>query len=503
MRYLVVLSLTTVAGLFTFALGVGLSGSWLLATAAGVLAGGLVGFRFWKRPFLELDETACSRGFAVVSAVSTAIAIVQIARLTVFMVAPARADFSAIPWSNWEVHHSCVSAYYVAAQAAGDSPNIYEKSLYSAPDDNPAAIRKPRTLGLFNVDVYEYPPPFLTLPRGLRLVAPEFLAFRMVWFGVNGIALLVAFVLVAQSLGPAAGTRALLLSPLVMAALPTMSLMQKGNAQGVMIAMAMIAMVLFDRRRWIPGGALLAFATVSKLFPGLLVVYLLARRQWRAVAWTAGFAALFALVALIDLGWAPYASFLEHLPGLVGGEAFPAFRNPVAMAINYSVPGIVFKLKVFGLAGMGFAASKAVGWVYTVAALAATWLLGTRTLRDDEKPLASLAILILATLRSPFLPQAYGGFPPLWLLTLLAAKSELRPRTLGLMAGAWLALNVYFPQDWLIDPKLLATMTLFPQAVTMALAVFVVSRAWSKRGDGPGGGPAATRGGPTAIANEI
>jgi alpha-1,2-mannosyltransferase len=479
-RLLVVLSLGIATGLFTFAVGVGVTDSWPAATALGVLAGGLVGGLFWKRRFVELDETAASRGLAVVSAVSTVLAFVQLVRVTVFMVAPARTDLSAIPSSTWEVQHSCVSAYYVAAKAAVDS-NVYEKSLYTAPDDNPAAIRKPRMIGPFNIDVYEYPPPFLTLPRWLMLVAPEFLAFRMVWFGLNGLTLLLAFVLVARSLGPAAGTRALLLAPLVMASIPTITFMQKGNVQGVMIAMAMIAMLLFERRRWAWGGALLAFAMVSKLFPGLLLVYLLAQRRWRAVFWTVGFAALFALVTLVDLGAAPYAGFLEHLPGLVGGEAFPQFRNPAAMALNYSVPGIVFKLKLFGVPGMGFGASKLVGWLYTAGVVAGVWLVGRRTLRDDDKPLVWLAILVLATLRSPFLPQGYGVFPSLWLVTLLAAKSQPNAKTLGLVVTTWLALNVYWPLDWPMNPKLLAGIILLPQAVTFALAVLVMRRVWAER----------------------
>jgi hypothetical protein len=229
---------------------------------------------------------------------------------------------------------------------------------------------------------------------------------------LNGLALLAACVLVARSLGPAAGTRALLLSPLVMGAIPTVSFLEKGNVQGAMIAMAMIAMVAFERRRWALGGALLAYATVSKLFPGMLILYLLVQRRWRALAWTAAFGAILTLLPLAVLGTRGYAAFLEHLPGLVGGEAFPAFRNPASMAVNYSVPGLVFKLKLFGVPGMGFGASKVVGWLFTIVVVAVTFLLGKRSVADEDKPVVWLAVLTLATLRSPFLPHAYAGFSP-------------------------------------------------------------------------------------------
>src|SRR4029079_14261476 len=133
--------------------------------------------------------------------------------------------------------------------------------------------------------------PFLLLPQALRLVTREFLTFRLLWFVLNVAVLLAALVMVARSMGEPFATRALLLSPLVLAALPTLSVFQKGNVKAVVVALSMLAMVSFEKRRWALGGALLAFAIASKLYPGLLVVYLLSRREWRALAWTAAFGA--------------------------------------------------------------------------------------------------------------------------------------------------------------------------------------------------------------------
>jgi hypothetical protein len=268
----------------------------------------------------------------------------------------------------------------------------------------------------------------------------------------------------------------LLLSPLVWAALPTTSTLQKGNVQVLIIAASMVAMLLFQHRRFAIGGLLLGFATISKLFPGLLFVYLLARRQWRAAVWTGAMSIGLAVLALIDLGWTPFAAFLVHFPGLVGGEAFPAFRNPAAMAINFSVPGLAFKLKLFGVPGMGFAAAKIFGWIYTLAAVVAILLAARRSESTSEKPLVWLAILILATLRSPFLPQAYAALPPLWLLTLLAATYHPSARTLGWTLAGWATLNIYWPLDWAIDPRVLALANLLPQALTVVLVVLALRR---------------------------
>src|SRR5260221_2954637 len=226
---------------------------------------------------VTLDETACFPALKIVSALATVAALVQLTRLAIFIVDPAQVASSFIPASKWEAEHSCLSAYFVAAQAAPATPNVYDDALYSQPNDDPSGLRKARMLGPFNADVVGLPPPFPLLPRALLWLTSDFLRFRMLWFALNGGVVLIALLAGAGPLGPAAGTRALLLSPLVWVALPTISNLQKGNVQGMVIALSMLAMVLFERRRFAAGGILLAFVTASKLYPGLLVVYLLVR----------------------------------------------------------------------------------------------------------------------------------------------------------------------------------------------------------------------------------
>ena len=486
LRAIVASALGIATGIFGFTAGAGLTGSWLAAALTAALAAGVVGVLLHRNQVLTLDEAACSRVLKIVSAVTTLVALVLLARMAVFIVDPSQVRCSSMPTSRWEVEHSCLTAYFVAAKAASSQSNIYDSGLYTVPDDKPTGPRKARMLGPFKIDVFEYPPQFLLLPRALLLLTPDFMNLRMLWFALNGGILLLGLVVVAQMLGPAAGTRALLLSPLVWISLPmTMSTLQKGNVQIMVIAASMLAMVLFERRRWWAGGALLAFVTVSKLYPGLLIVYLLVRRQWMAVAWTSAFAGMFSVLTFLMFGWGPYAAFMDHLPGLVGGEAFPAFRNPAATAINLSIPGLVFKLKLFGVPGMSFGAAKIVGWVYTVVALAVTVYVGSRILRDSEKPLVWMAVLILATLRSPFLPQTYGTIPPLWLLTLLAATGVPMIRAPAMILFAWAALNVYWPLDWPIDPKVLAIANTVPQAVTVFLVVLAVRRRQELPNNGP------------------
>jgi hypothetical protein len=482
MRASVAISMGILAALITCALAFGLGASSIgVAVAAAVSVGvGQIWWR-WTHPITWLDETATSRGLKRVSAVATLAALVMLGRLTVFMLDPGRPQYSFVPGSQWEVHHSCLTAYHVAARTVDAGGDPFDPRVYTSPEDDGKSQRKPLRLGAFNVDVYEYPPPFLLLPRALQSVAPDFERLRSLWFGLNLGTMLAAIGLVVHRLGPATRTRAFLLSPLVLAAPCTIGLLQKGNVQGLIVAIAMIAMVLLESRRPAAnaaGGALLAFATVSKLYPGLLVFYLLVRRRWVALGWTAAFGLVYVLATLAYAGTAPFVSFVHHLPGLLGGEAFPAFRNPFAMAGNYSVPGIAFKAGILGVPGMGFGVSKVIGWVWTLVILWLIARIGRRMLCAEEEPLVWLAVIVVATLRSPFLPQAYAGVPPIWLLTLVAAAFAPSARTLAITLACWLPMAVIWPNDWrFVDVRLVLLLGLVPSALLIALPVRTLWRA--------------------------
>jgi len=462
--------------MFAFAGAIGLRASLPVAWLVAIAVAGLTGWLLRSRLVFALDPSAVSRPLAIVSAIATLAALAQLGRLTVFISDASRAEYSFIPGSDWEVHHNCATAYFVAAAAASRSPDIYSDSLYTAKDDDPTKPRKALTLGPFKIDVFEYPPPFLLLPRLLRLLAPGFMSFRSLWFGLSGLFVVGAMLSILRLLTPAVATRALLWMPLVWLAHTTVGTIQKGNVQLMVIAAAMLAMAMFERRRWALGGMLLAFATVSKLYPGMLVVYLVARREWRAVAWTTTLMLAFALVTGIDLGSAVYVEFAHHMPRLLSGEAFPAFRIPAAIAANLSIPGTVLKLKLFGVPVMGFEAMKVVGWLYTLVAIAATWWLAGQKTREEEKPSIWLAVLIIATLRSPFLPQSYATFPALWMLTLVAARFDATGKNLLLTVLAWLPLAAVWPIDWALDPRWRAVETGLVQILMIGLALWSLRR---------------------------
>ena len=141
MRTLIAVALALAAGICAFAMADGLSGSLPVAFLIAALAAGLAGWYVWSRPIVPIDETACSRGLEVVSGLATVVALVQLALLTVFMVAPAQVAYSTVPSSAWEVRHSCLSAYFVAGEAVGQGQDVYDDALYSVPNDDKTAVR--------------------------------------------------------------------------------------------------------------------------------------------------------------------------------------------------------------------------------------------------------------------------------------------------------------------------------------------------------------------------
>src|SRR5262249_49759051 len=123
-------------------------------------------------------------------------ALGRTAQLSSFMLDPARSDRSLFPADSWYVEHCCLTAYTESARLnAEGAQNIYDPKLYYD-----------RKVGIFNVDPFHYPPPFLLVPMAARAVAgggageAGFLDVRKLWFGVSALALLAAIGLLAARL---------------------------------------------------------------------------------------------------------------------------------------------------------------------------------------------------------------------------------------------------------------------------------------------------------------
>lgn len=170
------------------------------------------------------------------------------------------------------------------------------------------------------------------------------------------------------------------------------------------------------------GALLWGAAAALKLFPGLLILLLLAQRRWHAALWaTAGAGTLMLLSALL-IGWNSALAFVT--------EVIPYARNWYGRDYNVSLMSIGVRL------GGG-----AFGWAMTLAALALTWRLSLRAGRDlDVLFVAGSAGMLLAS------PLSWIGYGVLLLPALVVVTKSVSPDDVA--GRRLLLLALVFSQFW-------------------------------------------------------
>jgi len=405
-----------------------------------------------------------SRRLAVALVVFAAVAIVSIARISVYVADPARVDCSYTS-DPWRAAHSCMTAYAEAARFASDGThNVYDMSLY-----------EPRRVGPLKVDSYHYPPPFLLLPAAIRATRADIFQFRAVWFTLQAVVLASTLLSIACWIGGRTGACAIVGAVFAMATPHLVYALQQGNFQSTAVPLAVAALVLVYAGRAKRGAALLAFTAASKIFPGVLIVYLLAARRWRALAWAAAFGAALLLVSAAAFGTKPFVDFIrDEVPRISNGASFPQTERPDTMPSNYSVYGITVRLRMLGLGWLTEPRGLAIASVYGFLVLALAAFAGWKhaiTLSDPagraRLVTVPLALVCLASFRSPFI-GVYGLLGTVWLMTLLAARSRTDKGLLGALGLAAL----FCVAGWLVPGPGHAPTTI---ALIVSAMVFLVA----------------------------
>lgn len=389
-----------------------------------------VGIAWWASAPLARTLATALAGRHILTAMTiimVAAAIVLIARLSVYMADSTQPAYSMVPGDPWRVEHSCMSAYFEAARfAQSGTDNLYDSKLY-----------QPRHIGSLKVDSYHYPPPFLLVPHTLRLITTDFLQLRAIWFAIQALVLAGAMAALAVWIGEMIGAFALLGGIFVLSAPSVLYSLQMGNFQSTAMPLGVLALVCLLTRRIRTGALMLAYVALSKIFPGLLVVYLLLARRWRAVAWTAGAAVALLVLSVWVLGTRPIMDFVQHeLPAITSGAAFPQSERPNVAESNQSIYGLTVRLRLLGAHWLdqptGLRATSLYGLLIVGLAAFAGW----RSRIDLSNPVGrallvqtTIALLSLASFRSPFVGGQYGLVSMLWLLTLLAASAGTRKTT--------------------------------------------------------------------------
>lgn len=450
--------------------------SWIAAPLAAAAA--VLGARALARRLPAVFEDLLGpRARLVAWCALAALIVAQTARLSVFMLDSDRAEFAVVPHDAFFTNHSCFSAYHEAARLAPSVTNVYDPSLVRVPVEG--GQTKPTKIGRFDVDLYEYPPPFLLPFSAAQRLGGDFFRVRALWFAVDFTIIALGLGLLAWHIGGKEGAATALLAPIVLFSPNVQHTLQVGNFQLAALALSVVAMIAFVRGRHVVGGGLLAYVTLGKVFPGILLVVLLVQRRWRALAWTAAWGAALIVATFAFFGEAPFRAFLTfQLPRMSSGEAFPMlWRLPSAAAVNHSAFGLVIKLHHLGVSWATNGVASAVAWVYTLVVLALAWAFARRR---ELSALASaqgwIALVWLAALRSPFTPNLYATFGTVWVLVLLFVEKPRSARATLAFAAAWLALLQYVPnQDkWSFVP--LALLTLLPQTVSYATLAIAMRR---------------------------
>ena len=171
---------------------------------------------------------------AVLWALGALLALVQVGRLSAFMAEPDRSWGSVVPDPR-VAGHACLSAYIVAADLSRRGlSNLYDERFYPAFGGDASKLLAPgdiRDLRTWMEDPYEYPPPFLLLPRLALLLSSDFLSIRAAWFVLQALGLVVVGAWLARWIGGRDGQLAFLLLPVLLASLPTLLGLQFGQFQ--------------------------------------------------------------------------------------------------------------------------------------------------------------------------------------------------------------------------------------------------------------------------------
>ena len=294
-------------------------------------------------------------------------------------------------------------------------------------------------------DPYVYPPQFLMLPRLAIAMSGDFQTIRAVWYSVQALLMVGVTLALALWFGGATGTIALVLTPLLWFSVPSLYNLHYGQIHVTSFLLAMAAFIAFERRRDVPGGALLALAILCKGYGAFVLIPLLLWRRWRALVWTGVWGVGLTLLAAAVLGTEPFEAFFSYnLPRLRTGaafafeEAWPDFKQ-VLLAGNVSIFSFVRKLGEFGLSGMTDTLARVVHGLFTLMVVGASLLSG-RVKDANGRALCWLALLNLASLTSPGAWGDYVSFGSFWLLLFLVIGNSWRQRLVLVVAGVFLAL---------------------------------------------------------------
>ena len=275
------------------------------------------------------------------------------------------------------------SIYYSSALAMREGMNPYTADL------TPLAHSLGFELGKINHATD--PPTFVMCFVPLTLLGPR--TGFYVWTAINAGAFLIALILLFRGTPGLGRDAALALAALAILFPPVIDHLVWGQNKMLVLLMFVLMLRWLERGRDAAAGLILAFATLLRAFPLLLVGYLILMKRWRAVAYTMVGLAVGGLVTVALAGVGSTLSFV-----LAPGYLTEPWREalPSNIAVGPSV------LRMF--------------WYFFGAPLGTTlqWISEATSLMAG---LALLALTVKATIARPSSDDPDGRVFILWIMT--------------------------------------------------------------------------------------
>ncbi|HVA40611.1 MAG TPA: glycosyltransferase family 87 protein [Candidatus Binataceae bacterium] len=280
------------------------------------------------------------------------------------------------------------SIYYSSALAMREGMNPYTTDL------TPLA----RSLGfeLKKINHATDPPTFVMCFVPLTLLAPR--PGFYVWTAINAGAFLLALILLFRWTPGLGRDAALAIAALTILFPPVLEHLIWGQNKMLVLLMFVLMLRWMERGRDAPAGLILAFASLLRIFPLLLVGYLILMKRWRVLAYTMVGLAVGGLVTLALVGIGRSFSFLLA-PRLLTEQWAQALPGNIALATTMA--------RMF--------------WYFFGVHLGAT-LDWTRRAATWGAELGLLALTVRATVARPSSDDPEGRLFILWIMTAILAS---------------------------------------------------------------------------------
>ncbi len=171
--------------------------------------------------------------------------------------------------------------------------------------------------------VFKQPPHVAVLFAPFTLLSPNTALVTWRWllvcFAIAAITLLTAH-FSAHRLGKPSGWPALAFFCIALVFVPLHDSILYGQWDVPLLLLCSGALVALQQRRSVLAGGCIALATLIKLYPAYLIIFLVYKREWRVLMWYAISLVVMSLLAMLATGWqAHYTFFFEMLPVISGG----------------------------------------------------------------------------------------------------------------------------------------------------------------------------------------